>query len=122
VSGSGADVAIVTYGNGTYLSAQAQVDLEGRGIGARVIDLRWLSPLPLDAVAAQVAGCRRVVVVDECRQSGSSSEAIVTGLVERGIGPVSRLCAADSFIATGPGYAATLPSRGDIVEACVSPM
>ena len=121
VSGTGTDVAVVTYGNGFYLSSQAQIDLEGRGIGSRVIDLRWLAPLPLDAVADAVAGCRRVVVVDECRASGSPSEAIVTGLVERGIGTVVRVCAADSFIATGPGSAATLPSRAEIVDACTRP-
>jgi len=120
VQGSGTDVAIVTYGNGTYLSSQAQIDLEGRGIGTRVIDLRWLAPLPIDAVAEAVAECANVVVVDECRASGSVSEAVVVGLVERGIGSVSRLCAADSFIATGPGSAATLPSREDIVEACAN--
>ncbi|MGI9614407.1 MAG: dehydrogenase E1 component subunit alpha/beta [Acidimicrobiales bacterium] len=117
VGGTGTDVAVVTYGNGVFLSSQAQVDLEGRGVGARVVDLRWLSPLPLDAVATAVAGCRRVVVVDECRESGSVSEAVVTGLAERGIGSVTRVCAADSFIATGPGSAATLPSREEIVEA-----
>ena len=117
VGGTGTDVAVVTYGNGVYLSSQAQVDLEGRGVGARIVDLRWLSPLPLDAVATAVADCGRVVVVDECRESGSVSEAVVTGLVERGIGAVTRVCAADSFIATGPGSAATLPSREEIVEA-----
>ncbi|MCP5034314.1 MAG: MFS transporter, partial [Actinomycetia bacterium] len=112
------DVAIVTYGNGAYLAAQAQADLEERGLGVSVVDLRWLSPLPLDAVAEAVADCGRVVIVDECRQSGSASEAIMVGLVERGVGPVTRLCAADSFIATGPGSAATLPSRDDIVRVC----
>ncbi len=119
VNGSGTDVAIVTYGNGTYLASQAQIDLEGRGIGSRVIDLRWLAPLPMDAVAEAVAPCGRVVVVDECRVSGSPSEAVVTGLVERGVGAITRVCAADSFIATGPGYAATLPARSEIVDACV---
>ncbi len=120
VLGSGTDVGIVTYGNGVYLSSQARADLEARGIGVRIVDLRWLSPLPLDAVAEKVAGCDRVVVVDECRISGSPSEAVAVGLVERGIHPPVRVCAADSFIATGPGYAATLPSREEIVAACLS--
>jgi 2-oxoisovalerate dehydrogenase E1 component len=120
VNGTGTDVAIVTYGNGVFLAAQAQADLEELGIGARVIDIRWLSPLPLDGVAAAVADCDRVVVVDECRESGSASEAIAIGLLERGVGRIARLCAADSFIATGPGSAATLPSRDDIVRVCSS--
>ncbi|MDH3682768.1 MAG: thiamine pyrophosphate-dependent enzyme [Acidimicrobiia bacterium] len=113
--GAGTDLAIVTYGNGAYLAAQAQADLADHGIDARVIDIRWLAPLPLDAIAAETASCERILVVDECRRSGSASEAIMTAFVERGRGNVRRLCAADSFIATGPGSAATLPSRADIV-------
>ncbi len=118
VNGTETDVAIVTYGNGAFLAAQARADLATRGVAARVVDIRWLSPLPLDAVADAVADCARVVIVDECRESGSASEAIAIGLLERGVGPVARLCAADSFIATGPGSAATLPSREAIVSAC----
>ncbi len=117
VHGDGTDLAIVTYGNGHYLSRQAQKVLEGQGIAARVIDLRWLAPLPGAALLEAVAGCRRVLVVDECRRTGSQSEALMALFAERGGPPAARLAAEDSFIATGPAYAATLPSAAGIVEA-----
>ena len=41
-------------------------------------------------------------------------------LQERGIKGYARLTAEDSFIATGPAYAATLPSRESIVAAAHS--
>ncbi|MEL6986185.1 MAG: transketolase C-terminal domain-containing protein, partial [Actinomycetota bacterium] len=102
VQGSGDDVAIVTYGNGTHLATQAmRILAEDHDVGARVIDIRWLAPLPVDAIAEACGSYARVLVVDECRQTGSLSEQLVTELAERGI-HAGRLCAADSFIATGP--------------------
>ncbi|MEM9563374.1 MAG: thiamine pyrophosphate-dependent enzyme [Actinomycetota bacterium] len=120
VRGEGTDVAIVTYGNGTHLSVRAQRILaEHHDIGTRVIDLRWLAPVPIESVVRATDGCAAVLVVDECRQTGSISEQLVTELAERGVAS-TRLCAADSFIATGPGYAATLPSCDDVVAAAAA--
>ncbi len=120
VLGSGDDVAIVTYGNGTHLAAQAQKILaDEHQVGARVIDIRWLAPLPVDAIAEACGPYSQILIVDECRQTGSLSEQLVTELAERDV-TASRLCAADSFIATGPASAATLPSRDDIVEAALA--
>lgn len=115
--GDGTDLAIVTYGNGTYLSMQAQKTLEEQGIKTRVIDLRWLSPLPEDALVVLVSDCEHVLIVDECRRSGSPSEAIYTALAEAGQPSLARITADDCFIATGPAYAATLPSRDGIIAA-----
>ncbi|MDX2484236.1 MAG: thiamine pyrophosphate-dependent enzyme [Pseudodonghicola sp.] len=118
VHGEGADLAIVTYGNGHYLSRQALPEIAAAGLAVRVIDLRWLAPLPEAALLAAVAGCAQVLVVDECRKSGNVSEALMTLFAEQGIS-AARLTAQDSFIATGPAYAAPLPSREDIVAAAV---
>ncbi|MBT4983876.1 MAG: MFS transporter [Ilumatobacter sp.] len=118
VRGDGTDLAIVTYGNGVFLAEQAVESLRADdGINVRIIDLRWLAPLPIDAVVAATAPCRSVLVVDECRETGSQSEAIVARFAERGRHDVYRECAADSFIATGPAFGATLPSRESIVAA-----
>ena len=116
VHGDGADLAIVTYGNGHYLSRQAQLDLAKAGVQARVIDLRWLAPLPVDAMVKAIGG-RPVLVVDECRRTGGQAEALMALLAEQGVAEFSRLTAEDSFIATGPAYGATLPSREGIVAA-----
>lgn len=112
-SGTGTDLAIVSFGNGTYLSHQAQAALKA---DTRVIDLRWLNPLPINALIEAVRPCKRVLVVDETRKTGGASEALMTALAEAGI-PASRLAAEDSFIATGPAYGATMPSQDSIIAA-----
>ncbi|MGJ8618547.1 MAG: thiamine pyrophosphate-dependent enzyme, partial [Sulfitobacter sp.] len=116
VHGDGADLAIVTYGNGHYLSRQAQHDLAATGINARVIDLRWLAPLPVEALQKAV-GARPVLIVDECRRTGGQAEGLMALFAENGVTQVARLTAEDSFIATGPAYGATLPSRAGIIAA-----
>ena len=119
VHGAGKDLAIVTYGNGHYLSRQAEKALRERGVDVRIIDLRWLSPLPEASLLEAAVGCRRVLIVDECRRSGNLSEALMTLFAERTRIPAARVAAQDSFIATGPAYAATLPSKEDIIAAAI---
>lgn len=120
VHGDGSDLAIVTYGNGAYLSLQAQEILSKKGINARIIDMRWLAPMPQEAILRETAGCKNVLIVDECRTTGSQSEGLMAMFVEAGRTGVSRYAAADSFIATGPAYGATLPSRDGIVKAAIA--
>ncbi|WP_326523299.1 thiamine pyrophosphate-dependent enzyme [Sphingomonas sp.] len=117
VHGDGETLAIVTYGNGAFLSRQAQPMLAADGIAARVIDLRWLAPLAEDALLAAV-GDRPVLIVDECRTTGSQSEALMAFFAERAPGRrVARIAADDSFIPLGKGATLTLPSRDGIVTA-----
>ncbi|KHA53377.1 thiamine pyrophosphate-dependent enzyme [Sulfitobacter geojensis] len=116
VHGDGDDLAIVTYGNGHYLSRQAQHDLSALGVAVRVIDLRWLAPMPEDALLEAI-GSRPVLIVDECRRTGGQAEALMAVMAEAGVKQFARLTAEDSFIATGPAYGATLPSRSGIVAA-----
>nr|WP_245904585.1 thiamine pyrophosphate-dependent enzyme [Halomonas lactosivorans] len=118
VWGEGRELAIVTYGNGVYLSRQAAARLEVDGVALRIVDLRWLTAIDHDAVHRRVADCAQVLVVDECRRSGSPSEELVTALVERGVpgDRVHRLTAEDSFIPLGRAATVTLPS----VEAIVA--
>ena len=115
--GQGNDLAIVTFGNGTYLARQAQKQLEANGVKSRVIDIRWLAPLPEEAVLAAVVGCRSVLIVDETRRSGGVAEALMALFTERSDLPHARLTADDSFISTGPAYAVTMPSVAEIVSA-----
>ncbi len=116
IHGDGADLAIVSYGNGHYLSRQAAHDLAAVGVDVRVIDLRWLAPLP-EAALRRAVGERPVLIVDECRHTGGQAEALMALFTETGVTELARLTAEDSFIATGPAYGATLPSRAGIVAA-----
>ncbi|NVK14886.1 MAG: MFS transporter [Rhodobacteraceae bacterium] len=119
VHGEGSDLAIVTYGNGRYLSAQAQAELAAQGMDARIVDLRWLAPLPDAALLEAVNGCKNVLIVDECRITGSQSEALMALFAEQSDIPTARIAASDCFIATGPAYGATLPSKDSIVAAAL---
>lgn len=116
VAGEGTDLAIVTYGNGFYLSLQAQKLLAGHGVNVRVIDLRWLGPVNDDAVIEAVAPCSRVLVVDECRITGGQNEALMALLAERAPDKTTaRMAATDSFIPLARAATHTLPSRDGIV-------
>jgi 2-oxoisovalerate dehydrogenase E1 component len=121
VHGNGTDLAIVTYGNGYYFSRQAEKILsEQHGVKLRVIDLRWLAPLNEDAIIDATRACDRVLIVDECRKTGSQSEALMALFAERAPGTHSRrLTAEDSFIPLGKAATVTLPSRDSIVAAAL---
>lgn len=116
--GNGTELAIITYGNGYFLSRQAEADLRATGIDMRIIDLRWLLPLNDAAIVASVAACKNVLIVDESRRSGSLSEKLMTILTEAGRGDaVSRITAEDCFIPLGPAAELVLPSKASIIEA-----
>ncbi len=115
--GSGSDLAIVTYGNGHYLSRKAEAALRATGMDLRIIDLRWLAPLPEAALLKAIKGCKSVLIVDETRRTGGLAEALMALLSEAGHERFARLTAEDSFIATGPAYGATMPSTDRIIAA-----
>ncbi|WP_026757159.1 thiamine pyrophosphate-dependent enzyme [Sediminimonas qiaohouensis] len=119
IDGDGTDLAIVTFGNGVYLSKQAMPQIEAAGIRARIVDARWLSPLPKGALSAAVEGCKRILIVDETRHSGGVAEALMAHFTETSRAALSRLTAEDSFIATGPAYGATMPSKDSIAAAAL---
>jgi hypothetical protein len=58
--GKNKDLCIASYANGLRLSLRVAKKLEQeRGLKARVIDLRWLAPLPIDALAPARGGLRQ---------------------------------------------------------------
>lgn len=118
--GDGTDLAIVSFANGLHLSLQAQKQLAAQGVAARVIDLHWLSPLPEDALVAALEGVGDVLIVDETRRTGGLAEALMALLTERTDVRLARDVAQDSFIPTGPAYAATMPSVTSILAAAAA--
>ncbi len=114
----GKDLCILTYGNGYYLSRQAAKILEGEhNIDLRIIDMRWLAPLNEDAILKAIKPCKHVLIVDECRSTGSISEALMAMIMENAapLPKLERLAADDCFIPLGKAYAATLPSKDKII-------
>lgn len=118
IFGDGEQLAIISYGNGYYLSRQAEQTLNARGIRLRVLDLRTLVPLHIELIIKALAGCRKVLIVDECRRRGSLSEELFTALHEArpGYFQLSRLCAQDSFIPLGAAAYTVLPSAQQIID------
>ena len=115
-----ADVLIVTYGNGVRMALQAAQRLASEhSTGARVLDVRWLNPLPLAAIAAAADQCRAVLVADEARATGGGiAAAVVAALAERGYaGALGSVGSADTYVPLGPAADTVLLSTDDIVKA-----
>ncbi|MEE8169699.1 MAG: transketolase C-terminal domain-containing protein, partial [Phycisphaerae bacterium] len=91
------------------------------GVRARVVDLRWLSPINHDFIARQARATGRVLVVDECRRAGGLGEAVVAGLIERAARDVAitLLAAEDTYVPLGPAMQLVMPSEGRITDAAV---
>lgn len=84
VYGAG-ETVILSYANGYYFSRKAAKELkEQQNIDVKVIDLRWLSPLPKAALLKELNKAKRVLIVDEGRESASLSEGLMTFLSRRG--------------------------------------
>ncbi|KAB8185701.1 MFS transporter [Nonomuraea phyllanthi] len=116
--GDGRDLTIVTFGNGVRMSLRAAVKLTQENVGCRVLDLRWLAPLPREDLlrAAELTG--NVLIADETRHTGSVSEAIVAELVDAGFtGKIGRVTSADSFIPLGRAADHVLLSEDEIEQA-----
>lgn len=122
VYGDEADVLVVTWANGLHMSLRVAKRLaDTSGLRCRVLDLRWLSPLPVDEIARHAAQVGRVLVVDETRASGGVGEGIVAGLVAAGFtGPVGRVASKDTFIPLGDAALTVMVSETDIETALVA--
>lgn len=114
-----ADVAVLTYGNGVRMARRVARRLaRDEGLAVRVVDARWLSPFVSEPLLQAAADAGGLVILDECRRSGSWSEAVVTALAEAADRrPFARVTAADSFIPLGPAAMAVLPSEDELAVA-----
>jgi 2-oxoisovalerate dehydrogenase E1 component len=112
------DLVIFTFGNGVPMSLRAAREIEKRqGWKVRVVDLRWLLPLNVAAIARHAAACRRILVVDEGRRSAGIGEGIITAVVEAGLGakPLRRVVGVDTFTPLAGAALLVLPGEQDIV-------
>jgi len=86
------------------------------------VDMRWLAPLPEEAILRAVRPCSHVLIVDECRTTGSLSETLYAMLYENlssSMPKIKRIAAEDSFIPLGRAATITLPSKSQIVHAAL---
>ncbi|MEV0583257.1 thiamine pyrophosphate-dependent enzyme [Nonomuraea sp. NPDC050310] len=116
--GDGRDLTIVTFGNGLRMSLRAAVRLTQEGYSCRVLDLRWLAPLPIDDLMRSAELTGKVLIADETRRSAGVSEGIVAELLDAGFtGSLARVTSADSFIPLGGAADHVLLSEEQIEEA-----
>ncbi len=112
------DILIVSYGNGLRLSLRAAKHLLEAGIHARVLDLRWIAPLPFEAIAKHAEACGAMLVADECRATGGIAEAVVANLAESSYsGRLGSVRAADCYVPLGPASSTVLISEEEIAQA-----
>jgi 2-oxoisovalerate dehydrogenase E1 component len=118
--GEGTDLTIVTYGNGLHMSLRVARRLDRAQISTRVVDMRWLAPLPIQDIVREANATGRVLVVDETRSSGGVAEGVVTALVDEGFtGPLVRVASENSFIPLGDAALEVLLSEDTIEAAAI---
>ena len=79
----GSDVTLITYGAMTTTALQAAEAAEDEDISIEVIDLRSLSPVDYDSVAASVRKTGRVVVAHEASREAGVAAEVIASLTER---------------------------------------
>jgi len=116
--GDGGDLTILTFGNGLPMSLRTAKTMSERGASVRVVDLRWISPLPRTDILREASATGRVLVVDETRRSAGVSEGVVATLVDGGYqGTVQRVNSEDSFIPLGEAARTVLLEESSVVAA-----
>jgi 2-oxoisovalerate dehydrogenase E1 component len=122
----GDDLTLVTFGNGLHMSLRVARRLQREfGIRCRVLDLRWLAPLPSADLLREANATGNVLVVDETRKTGSVAEGVFAALIDAGFsGKLARVNSHDSFVPLGNAAFEVLLSEDTIISAaraCVAP-
>ncbi|MFC4053788.1 thiamine pyrophosphate-dependent enzyme [Actinomadura syzygii] len=118
--GDGRDLTIATFANGLRMSLRAARRLARAGVRCRVLDLRWLAPLPVGDLLREARATGTVLVADETRRTGGVSEAVLTALADAGFrGRAARVASADSFVPLGDAAYHVLLSESTIEDAAL---
>ena len=116
--GDGDDITILTFGNGLFMSLRVARRLEARGVRVRVVDMRWIAPLPIDDIMREAKATGVVLVVDETRCSGGVAEGVLATLIDGGFnGRMARVTSKDSLIPLGDAAKLVLLSEIEIEAA-----
>jgi pyruvate dehydrogenase E1 component beta subunit len=80
---TGTDATLITYGAMVSTALQAADAAADEGTSLEVIDLRSLSPVDYDSVAASVRKTGRVVVAHEASQEAGVAAEVIASITER---------------------------------------
>ena len=99
VARGGDDLAIITYGATLPVALSAAERLAAEGTEARVLDLRSLFPLDVDAIVGAAVECRRALVVHEAPRTAGIGAEVSALIHERAMleleAPVGRVTGFD---------------------------
>jgi 2-oxoisovalerate dehydrogenase E1 component len=121
--GDGTDLTLITFANGVWMSLRVARQLARQGITTRVVDLRWLAPLPVEDMLREANATGRVLIVDETRSTGGVGEGVLAALLANGYrGRVDLVASEDSFIPLGDAALQVLLSEDTIEAAAIKLM
>jgi len=108
-------ICVATYANGLFMTLRVARRLAAEGMSIRVIDLRWLQPLPIDSLLPHARAAGRLLVVDECRASSGIADSVISlTLAEAPDVRMGRVVAPDTYIPLGGAANLVLVQEHDI--------
>lgn len=97
----GDDVAILAFGKEVGFALEAAKELASEGIEARVVDMRWVKPLDVEAVRS-AASAKLVVTVEDGVLAGGAGSAVLEELArQQATARVLRIGVDDAFVTHG---------------------
>jgi len=117
------ELCILSYGNGFYLTSQAKKILnEQHELCPTLIDLRWLSPIDEKRLCNILSQFKHVLIVEECRKTGSLSEGLMAMMLEQcsPVPKIKRVCSRDSFIPLADAANLVLVQKEDIIKGALA--
>ena len=123
VAREGSDLTVVTYGAVVQRSIVAAKELaESSGLSVEVVDLRSLSPVDWDTVAASVKKTSKVIVAYEDALSWGYGAEIAARIADDLFAwldaPVRRVASLDTFVGYAPALEdVTLPQVSNLTDA-----
>ena len=121
IAREGRDLSIITYAAMVHVALDAAEQLSKEGIELEVLDLRTLSPLDREAIAATVRRTNKVIVLHEDVRTGGIAGEISAIINEEAFesldGPIVRLTALDTPVPFSPPQEEYfLPKVSDVVR------
>ena len=80
----GGDIAVLAFGRMVGQALGAAELLQARGVSVRVVDMRWVKPIDMDAIR-EAAKTKLVVTVEEGVLAGGAGEAVTEAMAEMGL-------------------------------------
>jgi 1-deoxy-D-xylulose-5-phosphate synthase len=98
---AGTDVAFLAIGRMVEVAEQAAEALATQGVDARVVNMRWVKPMDLEAVS-EAAQTSLIVTIEENTGQGGFGSGVLEALADFGLKtPVLRLAISDCFVTHG---------------------